>query len=315
MNAIERPLMRRLRILIADGERQELSLLSGLVAGLGHEPLTAANGLEAVAAVAEEQPDLVITALEMPVMSGVEAIVRIRGHADGARWLPVIALAAHDDDRALADAFHCGADDCLVRPVNHRLLAAKLASAARTIGMQRRLEELTCELTACRAREAEHGGDIIAVASTPGATSREMPAAAQTDIAEPLGGGQSTPVRLPLELRLSPDELEYVDAVPLLLEVARNMGVARHHREKIFLVLSELLNNALDRGLPQAGLRVRLVSGGSERCFQLKCPDAERTVDGVIEIWVERVEVAGSSKLRIGFRDEAAMDFDLSQKV
>lgn len=85
----------------------------------------AANGLEAWELIQENRPDLVLTDVMMPRMSGLELLSKIRldeAYAD----LPVVLLTARADDDAQIEALEARADDFIGKPFNKRLLRARL---------------------------------------------------------------------------------------------------------------------------------------------------------------------------------------------
>lgn len=87
------------------------------------------NGAQAVAAVAEDDVDVVLMDIQMPVMDGLEAARRIRAaEAGSTRHLPIVALTAHamagDRERCL-DA---GMDAYVTKPFNAETLGAALAT-------------------------------------------------------------------------------------------------------------------------------------------------------------------------------------------
>ena len=79
--------------------------------GAGHEVVEAVNGAAALAHATESPPDLVVTDLMMPVMSGRELIDRLRSNPLTAS-IPIIILSANgglrvgDADAALGKPFH-----------------------------------------------------------------------------------------------------------------------------------------------------------------------------------------------------------------
>src|SRR5690348_1782259 len=76
-------------ILVVDDEEGIRGLVSMLLKSAGHEIVTAANGAEAVAVYRSfaKQIDLVITDIDMPVMNGVQAILRIRMTRPDAKFI------------------------------------------------------------------------------------------------------------------------------------------------------------------------------------------------------------------------------------
>jgi signal transduction histidine kinase/DNA-binding response OmpR family regulator len=107
-----------LHILIAEDNAVNQRLLSRLLEKRGHRVTLVANGLEATAAVAEGDFDLVLMDVQMPIMDGLEATKAIRETArDKIKRQPVVALTAHamkgDNERCLA----AGMDGYLTKPI------------------------------------------------------------------------------------------------------------------------------------------------------------------------------------------------------
>jgi two-component system response regulator PrrA len=86
------------------------------------------NGLEALQALEDQPPDVVVLDVAMPGMSGVDVVARIRSSG---RTLPVCMLSARDevDDRVAGLA--AGADDYVVKPFSVTELAARLHALVR----------------------------------------------------------------------------------------------------------------------------------------------------------------------------------------
>jgi signal transduction histidine kinase/CheY-like chemotaxis protein len=89
---------------------------------------TTANGEEALAAVADQLPDLVLTDVMMPRIDGFELLRRLR--ADPAtRDVPVIMLTARAGQEASVEGLHAGADDYLAKPFRTEELIARVRVA------------------------------------------------------------------------------------------------------------------------------------------------------------------------------------------
>jgi len=84
------------------------------------EVVEAKDGIEGLERATAESPDLVITDLSMPRMSGWEMIGRLRKSAAHKR-LPILAITAYGIEKAM-EAIKAGASRALARPVENHLL-------------------------------------------------------------------------------------------------------------------------------------------------------------------------------------------------
>lgn len=114
-----------MRILVADDERASAEGLSDLLQELGHQVIgPASDGAEAVRLADRDRPDLAILDLDMPHLSGLEAIDRITR----ARPLPVIVLTGHREPEYVDRAVELPVFHYLTKPAG----AAELVLAIRT---------------------------------------------------------------------------------------------------------------------------------------------------------------------------------------
>jgi DNA-binding response OmpR family regulator len=116
---------RRPRILIVDDERQNRQLLEIMLAPEGFVLLTAASGEEALAMVAQEQPDLILLDVLMPRMDGYQAVARIKGDL-ATKNIPIIMLTALDEHDARMLVLSAGAEDFLTKPVDRAELSTRV---------------------------------------------------------------------------------------------------------------------------------------------------------------------------------------------
>ena len=91
------------RILVVDDEADQRFLLRRIFERAGHEVTEACDGAAALRAVGESLPDLVVTDMMMPVMSGAELIRRLRGDP-ATSHIPVLAASGDSDLAGEADA-------------------------------------------------------------------------------------------------------------------------------------------------------------------------------------------------------------------
>lgn len=116
-----------MKILVVD---DEVLLVKGIRFNLqndGYEVVTGSNGVEAVIAAKEQQPDLIILDVMMPEMDGLEACSRIREFSN----VPIILLTAKADDMDKLMGFDRGADDYLTKPFNILELKARIRALLR----------------------------------------------------------------------------------------------------------------------------------------------------------------------------------------
>jgi len=120
------------RLLLVDDESQILRTLQATLAGQGYEIRTAPNGLDGLILFREWRPDLVITDLSMPEMSGVELCREIRAIAS----TPIIVLSVREQEGAKVAALDAGADDYVTKPFNIQELKARIRAQLRRQGAQ-----------------------------------------------------------------------------------------------------------------------------------------------------------------------------------
>lgn len=99
--------------MIADDEPNLRRVLSVILLRDGYTVRTAANGLEALQAVEKEQPDVVITDLKMPKLSGMQLLRKLK---DRDETLPVIMITAFGSVGEAVEAVKAGAFDYLEKP-------------------------------------------------------------------------------------------------------------------------------------------------------------------------------------------------------
>ncbi|MBN3519509.1 response regulator [Algoriphagus lutimaris] len=114
-----------LRILLAEDNDLNLQLMDLMLDQLGYSFEIARNGLEALDMVMNQEFDLVLMDVQMPVMNGLEATKRIR-ETPNMENLFIIGLSANVFDEDQKKAFESGMDDYLTKPIRLMALAKKL---------------------------------------------------------------------------------------------------------------------------------------------------------------------------------------------
>lgn len=128
-----------LRILVVDDDPVTVELLRDQLHAAGHAVMTAPNGQVALEIALHNAVELIITDWLMPEMDGIEFCRALRGTRHGQR-IYIIMLTGQEDDACLVRAFEAGADDYIVKPVNPRVLAARIRGGARLIRLRHEVE-------------------------------------------------------------------------------------------------------------------------------------------------------------------------------
>lgn len=120
------------RVLIVDDVSDITSMLSELVALLGHEVCTANHGDQALEVAAQFHPDLVLLDLGMPDPDGYEVARRLRA-LPGGKNIELIAMSGWGHPSAREEAVRAGFDRHFLKPITlahlHALLAVPVKHA------------------------------------------------------------------------------------------------------------------------------------------------------------------------------------------
>ena len=103
---------------------------------LGHVVRSAPDAEAGLLAARRRRPDVVVLDLMLPGMDGFEACRRLRAGAagPGTSDVPVIMLTARGDDLDVVSGLEAGADDYVVKPVQPRVLEARVRTVLRRAG-------------------------------------------------------------------------------------------------------------------------------------------------------------------------------------
>ncbi len=106
-----------LKLLVVDDHQVNRMLLQRQLSYLGHQVWQAADGIEALELLAEQQLDLVLTDCTMPRMDGYQLAQTIRAD-DALQHLVVIGLTARAQSDEIARCIAAGMNDCLFKPIS-----------------------------------------------------------------------------------------------------------------------------------------------------------------------------------------------------
>jgi len=133
------PSKQGVRVLVVDDEPTSLRLVQALLQRAGHSVVTACNGEDALNSALENPPQMVVTDWMMPGMDGVELCRRLR-ETDAGRDLYILILTGQNEEQRIVEAFEAGADDHVAKPINSKLLMARIRPGIRVIRLQERLQ-------------------------------------------------------------------------------------------------------------------------------------------------------------------------------
>jgi two-component system alkaline phosphatase synthesis response regulator PhoP/two-component system response regulator VicR len=105
------------KILAVDDEKHIVRLVQINLQKEGYEVVTATNGREALEAVAQHRPDLIVMDVMMPEMDGFEALQKLKENP-ATQNIPVVMLTAKAQDADVFKGWQSGADLYLTKPFN-----------------------------------------------------------------------------------------------------------------------------------------------------------------------------------------------------
>ncbi len=140
-------------IMVVDDQPANLRLLEDMLRGRGYRVLSFPRGRHALAAAAQNPPDLILLDINMPEMDGYEVCNRLKTDA-ALRQVPVIFLSALNDVNDKLKAFQAGAVDYITKPFQFEEVQARVDAHSELYRLQKelrrhndRLEELVGERT------------------------------------------------------------------------------------------------------------------------------------------------------------------------
>ena len=170
VDSLLRPRMsfKGLRIIVVDDSKAIIKIISDVLYELEIRIATASNGQEAFDMIMDDSQsyDMIITDLNMPVMSGEELCRKVRG-TDRLKMLPVIILTSQSDKATEIRIFRAGASDFVVKPFIKEVFIARISVHLESYLLNKRLNDIVTERTVdlVQARETAEAAKEAAEAA------------------------------------------------------------------------------------------------------------------------------------------------------
>ena len=113
------------KILIVDDDASILALEERILQRGGYEVLIAVNGMQALRTALDENPDLIILDLKLPLVDGFEICDQLKSNEETGE-VPVLILSAKGSEEDKVAAIECGASAYLTKPINAKQLITEV---------------------------------------------------------------------------------------------------------------------------------------------------------------------------------------------
>jgi two-component system, OmpR family, phosphate regulon response regulator PhoB len=159
------------QILVVDDEPDISALVAYHLTRASYRVRTVADGAEALVALENQTPDLIVLDLMLPGISGLEVLREVRGRAECA-GVPVVLLTARREEQERIEGLRHGADDYIAKPFSPQELVLRVGAILRRVhqlpperqvGRVLRVGPFTLDAAAARA---EIGGEEVPLTPT-----------------------------------------------------------------------------------------------------------------------------------------------------
>jgi DNA-binding NarL/FixJ family response regulator len=121
------------KILCIEDDRETAALVAEELLDRGYDVTVAHDGREGLAAILRLMPDLVLSDISMPAMSGFELLERLTALAPRFSYMPFVFLTALTDRDNELKGRQLGADDYVTKPIDFDLLDTIIAARLRAV--------------------------------------------------------------------------------------------------------------------------------------------------------------------------------------
>lgn len=122
--------MGRYRMLVVD-DNQSIRMLLKSIFSDEYDVMEASDGEEGIRLAKKEQPDIILSDVQMPAMDGITMTSRIKSDQQ-TRHIPVILITAHASEKHNIEGLNMGADDYITKPFSNEILKARCRNLLRS---------------------------------------------------------------------------------------------------------------------------------------------------------------------------------------
>ncbi len=133
-------------ILVVDDVSENLKLLLNLLKPVGYKVRPALNGAEALDAVMQNKPDLILLDIKMPGMDGFEVCKRLKAD-NQSKQIPIIFISGLSETDDKVKAFHAGGVDYITKPFQEEEVLMRVQTHIELNQMRMNLEGIVAKRT------------------------------------------------------------------------------------------------------------------------------------------------------------------------
>jgi DNA-binding response OmpR family regulator len=120
-----------MKVLVAEDDMIMLKTIEVRLKKDGYIVITAQDGKEALRKIEQLSPDLIITDIIMPFLSGLEIVGAVK--SKGGKDTPIIVLSTMGQENVVLEAFKLGADDFITKPFSPKELSMRVQRYAQKL--------------------------------------------------------------------------------------------------------------------------------------------------------------------------------------
>lgn len=111
------------KVLIIDDEPGVIALVKDWLGSRGYDVISAKSGADGIRKAKDEEPDIIILDINMPVIDGFEVLDKLRNCTE-TQYTPIIMLTERRETESIVKATETGSTDYIMKPISMEKLLA-----------------------------------------------------------------------------------------------------------------------------------------------------------------------------------------------